>query len=175
MNKRAAELGMTHSIFANARGISDARQHVTARDMALLAAHIIRDYPDDYHYFGEKDFTWNKIHQLNRDPLLNMDVGADGLMAGDSAESGYGLVGSALQNGQRLIVVVNGLKTAADRAEESRKLFDWGFRSFDPRVLVPARRNGRNGVGLRRRAERSPSDLRSSRSRSFCRAARKTG
>ncbi|MGO4872916.1 MAG: D-alanyl-D-alanine carboxypeptidase family protein [Roseiarcus sp.] len=135
MNKRAAELGMTHSIFANARGISDARQHVTARDMALLAAHIIRDYPDDYHYFSQKDFTWNKIHQLNRDPLLNMDVGADGLMAGDSAEGAYGLVGSAQQNGQRLILVVNGLKKGADRAEESRKLFDWGFRSFDPRVL----------------------------------------
>jgi len=138
MNKRAAELGMTHSTFANARGIGDARQHVTARDMALLAAHIIRDYPDYYHYFGEKDFTWNKIHQLNRDPLLTMDLGADGLMAGDSAESGYGLVGSAVQNGQRLIVVVNGLKTAADRAEESRKLFNWGFRSFDPRVLFQA-------------------------------------
>jgi D-alanyl-D-alanine carboxypeptidase (penicillin-binding protein 5/6) len=135
MNKRAAELGMTHSIFANARGISDPRQHVSARDMALLTAHIIRDYPDDYHYFGEKDFTWGKIHQLNRDPLLNMSIGADGLMAGDSSESGYGLVGSAEQGGQRLILVLNGLKTAADRAEESRKLFDWGFRSFDPRVL----------------------------------------
>jgi D-alanyl-D-alanine carboxypeptidase (penicillin-binding protein 5/6) len=135
MNKRAAELGMTHSIFANARGISDPRQHVSARDMALLAAHIVRDYPDDYHYFGEKDFTWDKIHQLNRDPLLNMSIGADGLMAGDSSESGYGLVGSAEQGGQRLILVLNGLKTAADRAEESRKLFDWGFRSFDPRVL----------------------------------------
>ena len=135
MNKRAAELGMTHSIFANARGISDPRQHVSARDMALLTAHIIRDYPDDYHYFGEKDFTWDKIHQLNRDPLLNMSIGADGLMAGDSSESGYGLVGSAEQGGQRLILVLNGLKTAADRAEESRKLFDWGFRSFDPRVL----------------------------------------
>ena len=108
---------------------------MTARDMAMLAAHIIRDYPDYYHYFGEKDFTWNKIHQLNRNPLLTMDVGADGLMTGDSAESGFGLVGSAVQNGQRLIVVVNGLKTAAERAEEARKLFNWGFRSFDPRVL----------------------------------------
>jgi D-alanyl-D-alanine carboxypeptidase (penicillin-binding protein 5/6) len=135
MNKRAAELGMAHSTFANARGISDPRQHVNARDMALLAVHIIRDYPDDYHYFGQKDFTWNKIHQLNRDPALNLDVGADGLMAGDSAESGYGLVASAQQNGQRLILVLNGLKTAADRAEEARKLFNWGFRSFDPRVL----------------------------------------
>jgi D-alanyl-D-alanine carboxypeptidase (penicillin-binding protein 5/6) len=138
MNKRASELGMTHSTFANARGISDPRQHVSARDMALLAAHLIRNYPDDYHYFAQKDFTWDKIHQLNRDPLLNLDVGADGLMAGDSAEGGYGLVGSAEQSGQRLILVVNGLKTAADRAEESRKLFNWGFRSFDPRTLFEA-------------------------------------
>ncbi|MGD1035688.1 MAG: D-alanyl-D-alanine carboxypeptidase family protein [Roseiarcus sp.] len=135
MNKRTAELGMNHSTFANARGISDPRQRVSPRDMALLAAHIIRDYPDDYHYFGEKEFTWNKIRQLNRDPLLNMDIGADGLMIGDAPESGYGLVGSAAQNGQRLILVLNGLKTAAERAEESRKLFNWGFRSFDPRVL----------------------------------------
>ena len=82
-------------------------------------------------------------------------------MAGDSAEGGYGLVGSAPQNGQRLILVVAGLKTAAERAEESRKLLEWGFRSFEPRLLVPARRNDRNGVGLRRRAERSPSGLRS--------------
>ena len=135
MNKRAAELGMTHSVFANPRGKSDPKQHVSARDMALLAAHLIRDYPDYYHYFGEKEFTWNKIRQLNRNPLLNMDVGADGLMTGDAPESGYGLVGSAEQSGQRLILVVNGLKTAADRAEESRKLLNWGFRSFDPRVL----------------------------------------
>ena len=135
MNKRAAELGMTHSTFANPGGKSDPRQRVSARDMARLAAHIIRDYPDYYRYFSEKEFTWNKIRQLNRDPLLTMDDGADGLMSGDAAESGYGLVGSAVQNGQRLIVVVNGLKTAADRAEESRKLLNWGFRSFDPRVL----------------------------------------
>jgi D-alanyl-D-alanine carboxypeptidase (penicillin-binding protein 5/6) len=135
MNKRAAELGMTHSVFANARGIADPRQHVSARDMALLAVHIIRDYPDDYHYFSQKDFTWDKIHQLNRDPLLNLNVGADGLMAGDSPEGGFGVVGSAQENGQRLILVLNGLKTAPDRNEEARKLFEWGLHSFDPRVL----------------------------------------
>ena len=135
MNKRAAELGMTHSTFANAWGKSDPRQRVTPREMALLAAHIIADYPELYRYFGEKEFTWNKVRQLNRNPLLSMDLGADGLKTGDVAESGFGLVGSAVQNGQRLIVVVNGLKTAADRAEESRKLLDWGFRSFDARTL----------------------------------------
>ncbi|HEY3721197.1 MAG TPA: D-alanyl-D-alanine carboxypeptidase family protein [Roseiarcus sp.] len=135
MNKRAAELGMTHSHFTNPWGKGDPNHRVTARDMALLAAHIIREYPEYYKYFGEKEFTWNRIRQLNRNPLLTMDIGADGLKTGDIAESGYGLVGSAVQNGQRLIVVVNGLKTASERAEEARKLFNWGFRSFDPRVL----------------------------------------
>ena len=135
MNKRAAELGMAHSHFANAWGKSDPTQRVTARDMALLAAHIIRDYPDYYRYFSEKEFTWNKIRQLNRNPLLSMSIGADGFDTGDLPESGFGLVGSALQNDQRLIVIVNGLKTASDRAEESHKLFNWGFRSFDPRSL----------------------------------------
>jgi D-alanyl-D-alanine carboxypeptidase (penicillin-binding protein 5/6) len=135
MNKRAADLGMTHSHFVNPWGKGDPGQRVTARDMGLLAAHIIRDYPEYYKYFGEKEFTWSKIRQLNRNPLLTMDIGADGLKTGDIAESGFGLVGSAVQNGQRLIVVVNGLKTASERAEEARKLFNWGFRSFDPRVL----------------------------------------
>jgi serine-type D-Ala-D-Ala carboxypeptidase (penicillin-binding protein 5/6) len=138
MNKRAAELGMTRSTFANVWGKGDPRERVTPREMAQLAAHIIADYPDLYHYFGEKEFTWNKIRQLNRNPLLTMDLGADGLKTGDIAESGFGLVGAAVQNGQRLIVVINGLKTAADRAEESRKLLDWGFRSFDARTLFQA-------------------------------------
>ena len=138
MNKRAAELGMAHSHFANARGKADPNQSVTARDMALLAAHVIRDYPDYYHYFGEKDFTWNKIHQLNRNPLLTMDIGADGLKAGDAADGGYALVGSAVQEGQRLIVVMNGLKSATERVEEARKLFNYGFHSFDRRTLFQA-------------------------------------
>jgi D-alanyl-D-alanine carboxypeptidase (penicillin-binding protein 5/6) len=135
MNKRAAEIGMTHSHFTNPSGRPDPAMRVTAQDMALLTAHIIRTYPDYYRYFSEKDFTWNKIHQLNRNPLLTMEFGADGLKTGDTTEGGYGLVGSAIQNGQRLIVVINGCKSAQERAEESRKLFNWGFRSFDPRVL----------------------------------------
>ncbi len=138
MNKRAAELGMTHSHFANARGKADPSQFVTARDMALLAAHVIRDYPDFYHYFGEKEFTWNKIHQLNRNPLITMDIGADGLKAGDTADGGFALVGSAVQDGQRLIVVINGMKSAAERLEEARKLFEYGFHAFDRRALFQA-------------------------------------
>jgi D-alanyl-D-alanine carboxypeptidase (penicillin-binding protein 5/6) len=138
MTKRARELGMTRSTFANPWGKSDPRERVTPREMALLAAHIIRTYPDYYTYFGEKEFTWNKVRQLNRNPLLTMDLGADGLKTGDIAESGFGLVGSAVQNGQRLIVVLNGLKGAADRAEEARKMLNWGFRSFDAKTLFNA-------------------------------------
>lgn len=138
MNRRAAELGLTRSTFANSWGRSDPHERVTARELGRLAAHIIADYPDFYRYFGEREFTWNKVRQLNRNPLLTMDVGADGLKTGELPDSGYGLVGSAVQNGQRLIVVVNGLKTGADRAEEARKLLSWGFRSFDARTLFEA-------------------------------------
>jgi serine-type D-Ala-D-Ala carboxypeptidase (penicillin-binding protein 5/6) len=135
MNKRAAELGMTRSTFANAWGKSDPHERVTPRELAMLSIHIIADYPDYYHYFSEKEFTWNKVRQLNRNPLLTMDLGADGLKTGDLSDSGFGLVGSAVENGQRLIVVLNGLKTATDRAEEARKILNWGFRSFDARTL----------------------------------------
>jgi D-alanyl-D-alanine carboxypeptidase (penicillin-binding protein 5/6) len=135
MNKRAAELGLAHSSFVDPWGRDDPNQKVTARDMARLAAYVIREYPDYYHYFGEKEFTWNKIRQLNRNPLLAAEPGADGLKTGEAPEGGFSLIGSALQDGQRLIVVVAGLKTAPERGEEARKLLEWGFHSFEPRLL----------------------------------------
>lgn len=135
MNRRAREVGMTHSVFQNPWGRGDPNQRVTPRDMATLAQYVIRTYPDLYHYFGEREFTWNKVRQPNRNPLLAMNIGADGLKTGDIAESGFGLVGSAVQNGERLIVVVNGLHSARDRANESFKLLNWGFRAFEPREL----------------------------------------
>jgi len=138
MNKRAAELGMTHSHFTNPRGKADPAQKVTARDMALLAAHVIRDYPEYYHYFGEKEFTWNKIRQLNKNPLIAADLGADGLKAADSGDGGFGLVGSAVEEGVRLIVVMYGLKNANERSDEARKLFGYGFHSFDRRIVFEA-------------------------------------
>ncbi len=138
MNQRADELGMAHSHFTNARGKADPSQYVTARDMAVLAAHVIRDDQDYYHYFAEKEFTWNKIRQLNRNPLLTMDIGADGLKAADTGDGGFGLVGTAVQGGQRLIVVMYGLKSATERTEEARKLFDYGFHSFDRRTVFGA-------------------------------------
>ena len=138
MNRRARDLGMAHSTFQNPWGRGDPNQRVTSRDMATLARHVIHTYPDLYRFFGEREFTWNKVRQLNRNPLLSMNIGADGLKTGDIAESGFGLVGSAVQNGERLIVVVNGLRTARDRANESFKLLNWGFRAFEPRELYAA-------------------------------------
>lgn len=135
MTERVRALGLTKSVFRNATGMADPQQRVTARELARLAEHIIRTYPEQYKIFGERDFTWNKIRQQNRNPLLTMDIGADGLKTGNIDESGFGLVGSAVQNGQRLIVVVNGLKTARDRANEARKLLEWGFRAFERRQL----------------------------------------
>ena len=138
MNTRAADLGMMHSHFTNSRGKAGPDEQVTARDMALLATHVIRDYPEYYHYFGEKEFTWNKIRQLNRNPLIAMDIGADGLKAGDAADGGFAIVGSAVRDKQRLILIANGFKTAAERADESRKMFNYGFHSFDRRTLFDA-------------------------------------
>lgn len=135
MTERVRALGLSKSVFRNATGMGDPQQRVTARELALLSNHIIRTYPELYKMFGQRDFTWNKIRQQNRNPLLTMDIGADGLKTGNIDESGYGLVGSAVQNGQRLIVVVNGLKTARDRASEARKLLEWGFRAFEPRAI----------------------------------------
>ncbi|HZH12632.1 MAG TPA: D-alanyl-D-alanine carboxypeptidase family protein [Microvirga sp.] len=135
MNERARAIGLTKSTFRNATGYGHPEQKVTVRELAKLAIHIIETYPDLYKIFGEREFTWNKIRQQNRNPLLTMDLGADGLKTGNIDEAGYGLIGSAVQNGQRLVVVVNGLKTAKDRANEARKLLDWGFRAFEARQL----------------------------------------
>ncbi|ACL61669.1 D-alanyl-D-alanine carboxypeptidase family protein [Methylobacterium nodulans] len=138
MNRRARELGLTRSTFRNATGYSAPDQKVTARDLAKLAIHLIETYPEEYKLFAEREFTWNKIRQQNRNPLLAMDIGADGLKTGYLEESGYGLTGSAVQNGQRLVMVVSGLKTARERAAEARKLLDWGFRAFEARqVFAP--------------------------------------
>ncbi|MCB8820780.1 D-alanyl-D-alanine carboxypeptidase family protein [Microvirga rosea] len=135
MNERSRAIGLTKSTFRNPTGYHEPTQKVTVRELAKLALHIIETYPDYYKMFGEREFIWNKIRQQNRNPLFAFNLGADGLKTGYIEESGYGLVGSAVQNGQRLIVVVNGLKTAKDRAAESRKLLDWGFRAFETRQL----------------------------------------
>jgi D-alanyl-D-alanine carboxypeptidase (penicillin-binding protein 5/6) len=135
MVKRAREIGLPKSTFGNSNGLPDPRQLMTVRELAKLARHIIATYPDYYRYYGEREFTFNKIRQPNRNPLLAMSIGADGLKTGFTREAGYGLVGSAVQNGLRLIVVVNGLKTEKERADEAKKLLEWGFHNFQSNLL----------------------------------------
>ena len=135
MTKRARELGLTQSTFANSNGLPDPRTRVTARELAKLAQHIIRTYPDYYRFFGEREFTWNKIRQFNRNPLLALNIGADGMKTGFTKEAGYGLAASATQNGLRLIAVTNGFRTAKERADETKKLLEWGFKGFESRLL----------------------------------------
>jgi serine-type D-Ala-D-Ala carboxypeptidase (penicillin-binding protein 5/6) len=135
LTKRAQEIGLENSVFTNATGLPDPNMHVTARDMAELARFIMQTYPQFYPLFAARDFTWNNIHQENRNPLLGMGIGADGLKTGETQDSGYSLVGSALQNNLRLIVVVAGVKTEKDRGEEARKLLDFGFHGFETRIL----------------------------------------
>src|SRR5438309_486180 len=138
LTKRARELGLTQSTFANSNGLPDPGNKMTVRELAKLARHIIQTYPDFYKLFGEREFTWNKIRQQNRNPLLTTLEGSDGLKTGYTKEGGYGMVGSAVQNGLRLIVVVNGLDDPDDRASEAKKMLEWGYRNFEVRTLIAA-------------------------------------
>jgi D-alanyl-D-alanine carboxypeptidase (penicillin-binding protein 5/6) len=139
MTKRARELGLTQSTFGNSNGLPDPTNKMTVRELAKLARYIIQTYPEFYKLFGEREFTWNKIRQPNRNPLLTSTLeGADGLKTGYTKEGGYGMVGSAVQNGVRLIVVVNGLEDPDDRATEAKKMLEWGFRNFEARTLFAA-------------------------------------
>jgi D-alanyl-D-alanine carboxypeptidase (penicillin-binding protein 5/6) len=135
MTKRARELGMTQSTFGNSNGLPDPANKMTVRELATLARYVIQTYPEFYKLFGEREFTWNKIRQQNRNPLLLSLEGADGLKTGYTKDGGYGMVGSAVQNGIRLIVVVNGLEDPDDRASEAKKMLEWGFRNFEARTL----------------------------------------
>ncbi|MER9892692.1 D-alanyl-D-alanine carboxypeptidase [Mesorhizobium sp. M0119] len=131
MTDRARQIGLQKSTFVNSTGLPADGQQTNVRELALLALHIWRNYPDLYRYYGQKDFTWNKISQRNRNPLLAMDIGADGLAVGASEQSGFGIVGSVSHNGTRVIAAMSGLANDRQRAEEARKLLDWGVRSFE--------------------------------------------
>jgi D-alanyl-D-alanine carboxypeptidase (penicillin-binding protein 5/6) len=135
LTKRAREIGLQKSVFTNSNGLPDPNEKVTARELAMLARRIILDYPDFYTIFAKPDFTWNKIHQYNRNPLLGAMDGADGLKTGFTKDAGYGLVGSAVQDGLRLIAVISGEKTANDRARDGKRLLEWGYHNFEERLL----------------------------------------
>ncbi len=138
MNHTAKQIGLTNSTFKNATGWPDPGHLMTARDLAILARHLIADFPEYYRYFSEIDFTYNGIKQGNRNPLLYKNLGADGLKTGHTDEGGYGEVGSAKRGDRRLIVVLNGMETMKFRAEESEKLIDWGFNEYNNYALLKA-------------------------------------
>ncbi len=131
MTRKAKELGMTGSQFKNASGWPEDGHYMTVRDIATLGQHIIKDFPEYYPIYREKEFTYNKIKQGNRNPLLYDQTGADGLKTGHTEAAGYGLAASVERNGRRLILVVNGLGSMQNRADETRRLMEWGFREFE--------------------------------------------
>lgn len=147
MNAQAKRLGLTNSHFGTANGWPDnGVTYVTARDLAHLATATIQDFPDLYkRFYSLPNFTWGKtlgagadITQANRDPLLGRVAGADGLKTGHTEEAGYGFTGSAEQNGRRLVMVVAGLTSSKDRAEESVRFMEWGFRAWQAKPVVAA-------------------------------------
>lgn len=133
MNDYAKEIGLTKSHFVNSTGLPAEGHVMTARELAMLARFLIYTYPEYYHFFGQRDFTFNKHTFNNRNPLIFApDLGVDGLKTGYIEEAGYGLVASAKRGEQRLILVVNGLNTKQEREGEPRRLIEWGFKSFRP-------------------------------------------
>lgn len=130
MTARGKELGLKNSTFRNASGWPDPQHRMTARDLAILGERLILDFPQFYPLFAERSFKYNNIEQANRDPLLGVVPGADGLKTGHTDEGGYGLVGSAERDGRRLLLVVNGLTSMRERAQESSRILEWGFREF---------------------------------------------
>lgn len=135
MNSEAKKMGLKDSNFVNASGWPADGQVVTARDLAHLALGTIRDYPELYKMYAELNFTWHGIRQGNRNPLLYMNIGADGLKTGHTEAAGYGLTASAVRSGRRLILVLNGMSSMRERSQESAKLMEWGFREFNNYTL----------------------------------------
>lgn len=131
MNEHAKRLGLNNSNFTNSTGLPDENQYMSLRDLAKLTRHTIQAYPNYYSYYKEPEFEWNRINQKNRNPLLRMNIGADGLKTGYTEESGYAIVGTAVREGKRLITVLSGMTSKKQRAEEARKILDWGFRAFE--------------------------------------------
>lgn len=131
MNQEAARLGMTATHFKNAAGLPDPQHVTTVADLAKLAVALIDDHPDFFHYYKQKEFTYNKITQPNRNRLLWADPSVDGMKTGHTDAAGYCLVSTALRGDRRILTVVAGADSEATRAEESLKLLNWSFQNFD--------------------------------------------
>lgn len=138
MTDRAREIGLMKSVFKNSTGMPAEGQVTTVRELAELGLHIWRNYPDFYKYYGEHDFTWNKILQRNRNPLIAMDIGADGMVTGFTEGEGFAIVGSIMRDGRRLFAAMGGMASDRERSEEARKLLDWGMRAFEKTDIFAA-------------------------------------
>jgi D-alanyl-D-alanine carboxypeptidase (penicillin-binding protein 5/6) len=135
MTEKGIALGMTDTSFRNSSGWPDPDHYTTARDLAMLAMATIRDFPDYYHYYAEKNFTFSKIKQGNRNPLLYKNIGADGLTTGNTEDSGYGMAASALRDGRRAIVVAHGMGSMKERSAQTERLLEWAFREWGQYAL----------------------------------------
>ena len=141
MTQRAQQLGMTNSTFSNSNGWPQAGHRMSMRDLALLANRVITDFPSFYPLFSEREFKFDgraPQNTRNRNPLLSLGIGADGLKTGHTQEAGYGLVGSAKQRGRRVIFVISGLQSAQTRAEEAESIVNWAFRQFAVKPVAKA-------------------------------------
>ena len=137
MNDTAKKLGLTNTHYMNSTGWPDPQQYMSCRDIATLAAHIIRDFPEYYHYDAEKTFKYNNIEQGNRNPLVQKGS-ADGLKTGHTEAGGYGVVASTKRGDRRVILVLNGMNSMHERSEESERLMDWAFANFEDVTLFAA-------------------------------------
>ena len=143
-NKEAQRMGLTGSHFANASGWPEPDHYMTARDLAILSRHIIMDFPEDYKYFSEIDFTYGindkgvPIKQGNRNPLLYKSLNVDGIKTGHTEEAGYGVTVSAVRGGQRIIMVLNGMSSMKQRGEESERMLEWAYREWGTYTLFKA-------------------------------------
>ena len=131
MNEMGDEIGLKDSYFTNSTGLPDPDMYVTPRDLGNLARYIIKQYPEYYPMFAEPSFEWNRIKQSNRNTLLKLDIGVDGLKTGHTESAGYGEVVSSIEGGRRVIAVLHGMESIRQRTEEARKLITWGTRSFE--------------------------------------------
>jgi len=138
MQTEARRIGLKKSTFRNSTGLYNPEHLMTARELAKLALYIMKEYPEYYHYFSQKRFFYRRHKFFNRNPLLYLSIGVDGLKTGHLKKSGYGLVASAVQNGRRLLLVMNGLAKKRQRKSEGQKLLGWGFRSFSRFKLFDA-------------------------------------
>ncbi|GAA0292532.1 D-alanyl-D-alanine carboxypeptidase family protein [Rhodovulum strictum] len=139
MTERARALGMTSSTFANSTGWPHPNQRMSMRDLGIIAERLIEEFPEYYGYFAEQEYAFDgrsPQNRFNRNPLLRLGIGADGLKTGHTREAGFGLVGSAVQDGRRVIFVITGLETEAQRAEEGERIVNWAFRQFVQREIL---------------------------------------